>query len=304
LPRNGIVKRDGKLLGTGPFFIERWEPGKKLTLTARDDYWGGRAFIDSIEIEIGKNFRDQMISLDLGKTDLIEVAPEQIHRASAEGRRVEASAPVELMALAFTRDRQSPEEGKLREALALSVDRGLLNNVLLQGGGTPAGAILPNWMTGYTFLFPVDVDVPRARQMRDEVGHAPSWTLGYDANDPVARVVAERVALNARDAGLILLPTMANTADLRLTRIPLASLDARIALAAVAATLGVAPPAVNSDAADDLYAAESSLLQSQRVIPLLHLRLAFGMNGTVKNWTHDQDGNWRLEQVWLGSEKP
>ncbi|HXP16103.1 MAG TPA: ABC transporter substrate-binding protein, partial [Terriglobales bacterium] len=44
-PRYGIAKRDGgKLTGTGAFAVTRWEPGKKLTLTARDDYWGGRAF--------------------------------------------------------------------------------------------------------------------------------------------------------------------------------------------------------------------------------------------------------------------
>src|SRR2546422_7007982 len=71
-----------------------------------------------------------------------------------EGRRVESSAPTELIALVFSRDRQSPEDGRLREALALSVDRGSMNTVLLQGGGEPAGGLLPNWMTGYAFLFP------------------------------------------------------------------------------------------------------------------------------------------------------
>ena len=69
LPRYGIAKRGGgKLAGSGPFAINRWDPGKKLTLTARDDYWGGRAFVDAIEIEMGKSFREQMIALDLGKS--------------------------------------------------------------------------------------------------------------------------------------------------------------------------------------------------------------------------------------------
>ena len=68
LPRYGIAKRTGgKVVGSGAFAIERWDPGKKLALSARDDYWGGRAFLDSIEIEMGKSFREQMIALDLGK---------------------------------------------------------------------------------------------------------------------------------------------------------------------------------------------------------------------------------------------
>ena len=40
--------------------------------------------------------------------------------------------------LVFSRDIQSVEEGKLRQALALSIDRAAINDVLLQGGGEPA----------------------------------------------------------------------------------------------------------------------------------------------------------------------
>jgi len=304
LPRNGIAKRDGKLTGSGPFAITRWDPGKKLTLAARDDYWGGRALVDSVEIEMGKNFREQMIALDLGKADLIEVPPEQAQRAAMEGRLLESSAPTELMALVFSRDRQSPEDGRLREALALSVDRGSMNTVLLQGGGEHAGGLLPNWMTGYAFLFPTDADLPRAHQARSEVRQAPAWTLGYDASDPVARNIAERIALNARDAGLALTLTTTTAADVRLVRIPLTSLDAHIALTTVAAALGLPHPKFNGNSVHDLYAAETALLQSQRVIPLLHLRAASAMSGAVRNWTGDRDGSWRLQDVWLGTEKP
>jgi ABC-type transport system substrate-binding protein len=304
LQRNAIAKRDGnKLFGTGPFSIADWQPGKKLTLTARDDYWGGRPFVDSIEIEMGRSLREQMISLDLGKTDLIEIAPEQAHRAAAEGRRVASSAPVELMALVFTRERQSPDEGKLREALTLSIDRSSLNTVLLQGGGEPAGAILPNWLSGYAFLLPVDPDIPRARQERDEVRQVPMWTLGYDSNDPVARVVAERISLNARDAGLTLQLTAANTADVRLVRIPLLSLNAQVALSDAATALGIPEPKLIGNSAGDLYAAEKSLMQSQRALPLLHLRTNIGVGASIKNWAVSPDGGWRLQDVWLGTDK-
>ena len=305
LPRNAIARRDGaKLLGTGPFAVADWQPGKKLSLRARDDYWGGRPFVDSIEIELGKNLREQMISLDLGKMDFIEIPPEQAHRAAAEGRRVESSTPIELMALVFSRDRQSPEEGKLRQALAFSIDRSSLNNVLLQGGGEPAGGILPNWLTGYAFLFPRDTNLERARQARDAVRQVPTWTLGYDAGDPAARMVAERIALNARDGGLVLQPTISVSSDVRLVRIPLASLDAGIALRNVAAALGLPQPRLSGNSAADLYAAESVLLESQRIIPLLHLRVSYGIGANVKNWTQDPAGGWRLNDVWLGMAKP
>lgn len=304
LPRNGIAKRNGKLLGTGPFAVADWQPGKKLALTARDDYWGGRPFVDSIVIEMGKGFRDQMISLDLAKADLIEVAPEQAHRAAMENRSVQSSAPLELMALVFTRDRQSAEEGRLRQSLVLSIDRAAMNTVLLQGGGEPAGGLLPNWMSGYAFLFTTDVNLPQARQVRGEVRQASPWTLGYDAADPVARVVAERVALNARDAGLSLQLSASNSADLRLVRVPLVSLDPRVALANLATALGLPQPKFPGDSVESLYAAETALLDSQRVIPLLHVRVAAGIGPMVKSWTASADGIWPLQDVSLSAEKP
>jgi peptide/nickel transport system substrate-binding protein len=301
LPRNSIVRHDaGKISSTGPFTIAQWDPGKKLVLTAREDYWGGRPYVDSVEIELGKNFRDQSITLDLGKTQLIEVAPEQLHRPGAENSRVEHSEPVELMALVFSRDRPSADDGRLREALSQSIDRASLNNVVLQSGGEPSAALLPNWMTGYAFIFPATVNLAHASQNIAGIHQTAPWTLGYDAADPSARVIAERIVLNARDAGLSLRPT-SGAADLRLVRVPLVSLDAHLALTELAKSLGIPAAKTTSPVPDDLYATESSLLQSQRVIPLLHLRAASAVQSTVRNWHEVRDGSWDLSDIWLGT---
>ena len=61
---------------------------------------------------------------------------------------------------------------------------------------------------------------------------------------------------------------------------------------------------IKGESVDELYKMESSLLASQRVIPLLHLRVNHGLAATVKNWTKNPDGSWRLEDVWLGTAKP
>ena len=304
LVRNGIVKREsGKDFGTGPFVVTQWDPGRKLVVTAREDYWGGRPFLDSIEVEMGKNFREQMVAFDLGKTQVIEVAPEQAQRAATEGRGIEASSPVELLALVFSRDPQSAADSKLREALSLSIDRRLLNSVVLQNGGEPAGGLLPNWLTGYGFLFPVEVDLTRAQQGRAEVPETSVWNLGFDANDPMERVLAERIVLNARDAGLRL-QLATGAAEIRLVRVPLASLDTRVALTALMGALGVPQARINGDSVDDLYMAESAVLKSQRVIPLLHLRTACAVSKTVRSWSEARDGAWRLPDVWLAAERP
>jgi hypothetical protein len=264
---------------------------------------------------MGKSFRDQMTALELGKADLVEVAPEQTHRVSLEGRRLASSDSIELLAVLFTRDAASADEKLLRQALALSVERGSIRSVLLQGAGQPAASILPNWMSGYGFVFPTDADLPRARNARAQVHTMPTWTVGYDGADPVARLLAERIALNARDAGLSLQPTAAAGADLRLVRIPLESPDSWIALANVAA-VAVIPAGMlagmsagmlarkDSGSVEDLYAAESAILATQRIIPLFHLPVSYAASATLKDWALRADGSWTLADAWLGAGKP
>ncbi len=302
LPRNRIVKRDGsKLIGSGPFIASQWDAGRKLILVARDGYWGGRPFLDSIELSFGKNFREQMMAFDLGQAQLIELAPEQTHQAATATRKVQTSAPDDLLALVFAKPPQSPEEITLRTALSLSINRDVLNSVVLQGGGVPTGSILPNWMTGYGFVFPSDQDLTRAQQLRGQVQQSPLWTLGFEVNDPVARVIAERIVLNARDAGLRL--QLGQNGDVQLVKVPLGSREPRTALMGMAATLGITPPTSAGDTETDLYHAEHSFLSSGRVVPLLHLRRAYAVSINVRGWKASQDGSWDLSNIWL-AEKP
>ncbi len=305
LARNGIVKRDSETItGTGPFHIADWQRGKKLTLAANDDYWGGRPFLDSVEIEMGKSFRDQMTSLELGKADLVEVAPEQTHRVSQQGRTLTSSPPIELLAVVFAREASSADEKTLREALSWSIDRGSMRSVLLQGAGQPTGSLLPVWMSGYGFVFPSEADLVKARQLRSQVRSAPTWTIGYDGNDPLARLLVERIALNARDAGLSLQPTSSATADLRLARIPLASSDPWIALEQIATEAGLPAAKNKGGSAEDLYAAEQAALAAERVISLFHLPVSYAAASTVKNWALHMDGSVDLVDAWLENTKP
>lgn len=304
LPRNSIVLREGgKLIGTGPFTITQWDGSKHLALAAREDYWAGRPFLDSIEIAFSGSPRDVMLSLEIGRMDVVEIAPEQ-SRHSGAGSLVLNSGPDELLALVFNRDPQSPDEGRLRQALNSGVDRGLLNSVVLQGAGEAVGGLLPNWMTGYEFIFPVSFNLQHAREEHAGINQSVSWKLAYDANDPIARVIAERIALNAQDAGLKVQTTNAGPSDLQLVRIPLASRDAHVALSQIATRLRLSAPTFHGVSSEELYAAENTLLQSQRVVPLLHLKRAVGVAPSVRGWSEGQDGSWDLPNVWLSAEKP
>lgn len=298
LPRNAILKRGPQLIGTGPFAIATWQPGKHVTLAAFEDCWRGRPFVDSVELDLGKAFRDQMLALDARRAEVIEVRPEQARHAVAQGRRIENSTPIELVALVFTRDARNEDDSALRDALRYAIDRTSINTVLLQNAGEPSAALLPQWMSGYAFLFPAAADLGRARQLRALLP-APTWTLSYDSTDPLARLVAERVLLNGQDIGLRLQLTTNSAADIRIIRLPLRSLDPQLALELLASDSGLPRPAIPSDSPDALYQAETAMLQSRRIVPLVYLPVSYAISSAVRNWSATRDGTWRLDDVWF-----
>jgi ABC-type transport system substrate-binding protein len=306
LPRNAIVKRDGaSLSGTGPFRIAEWQAGSRVTLSANENCWRGRPFLDGIEIELGKSFRDQIGGLQLGRADVVEAAPEQNRRLSQDGRRIASSAPMEFVTLVFARDVASADERSLRDAMAASVERGSMSSVLLQGAGQPAGGLLPTWISGYGFVFASAADLTRARALRSQTHSvAANWTLGYDGNDPMDRLLAERIALNAKDAGIVIQPKPAAGADLRLVRIPISSTDPGTALQEMASQLGLPATRVKSNSPDDLYAAEEALRASGRIIPLFHLPESYASAPSVRNLSLRADGSLGLADAWLETPKP
>jgi ABC-type transport system substrate-binding protein len=294
---------DGTLAGTGPFRIARFDAGRHLTLAAFDEYWGGRPFLDAVEIEMGRSSRDQFVDLQVGRADVVELAPNETRGALERGTKTWVSAPVELLALVFGPGRAA-EDARIREALALSIDRAAIHNVLLQRQGAVTGALLPQWLTGYAFLFPADMDLARARQLVAGVPASDrSLPLAYDPADAQARIIAERIAVNARDAGITLQPTGQPRPELRLARLRFSSPDAARALAELSASLAlpeVRPP--NNPRPEALYSAERSLLEGFKLVPLFYLPDTFGVAPRVKLWMKpgiSRMGWLRLADTWL-----
>jgi len=301
LPRNAILKRsaNGLPVGTGAFRIADFQPGKLLKLVANEESWAGRPFADAIEIDLGRSQRDQAIALELGKTDLIE-APLQAAPANGGSQRVRTSLPVELLALVFTANSKA-HDARVREALALAIDRKPIQSVLLKGAGEPATSILPNWMTGYSRIFPMQANVQRAKVVLAD-SRQPALTLSYDPRDPQAQLIAERIALNAREVGITLRVALSGIADVSLIRIALPSPDPATSLREAARELALQQPLIHGSSVDDLYQAERTLLDGHTVIPLFHLPVASAAGARVRNWQPGATGNWNLSDIWLEAE--
>lgn len=310
-PRYSIVARgaEGALTGSGPFRVAEFQPGKRLVLRANEDCWAGRPYLDAIEITFARNYRDQSIDLQVDRADVIEVAADQVRRAAQDGQRVVISSPVELLAIVFA---PKVQDQRVREAVSAAIDRMSIHSVLLQKQGEPAASLLPEWVSGYAFLYSTSRNEQHVQQLR--AGSSPqTLTLAYDWSDAMAKAVAERVAVNAHDAGVTVqvfgeaLGARQANADMRLVRLVLPSSRPSVALAAIAADLGHKDQALQiaaTSSPEALYTAERALLRDFLVVPLAYVPEVHALSPRVRNWVVPRQGGWSLENVSLALEKP
>ena len=309
-----VLEPKSKFTVNGAFHVTAFEAGKRAVLAATEDYRLGRPFVDSIEITMGRAARERIVDLELNKADFAEIPAEDARRATEHGVRVSRSRPDELLALVFLRGSGSKRsrlvDARVREAIALSIDRAAIVNFILQKEGEPAGGLLPQWSSGTAFLFTTVADVVHAKELSAQIVPVPKIVLGYDSGDSLEQAVAERIAVDAREARIQLTaqaarPGLENASDARLVRLRMQSKSPGLALESFMETLGAltkiegkALPDLAS--AEDIYNRERGIVSSYRVVPLVWLPRVYGLSGRVRDWTPPGPGEaWPVADVWL-----
>jgi peptide/nickel transport system substrate-binding protein len=328
------VQANGGLAGTGPFVLRESPAGgaisraasSRLYFRANEEAWSGRPFVDGIDVTLGVPPLRAMFDLQLGKADLIELAPDLVPRAKQSNLRVWSSEPVTLYGLRFDDEQGAGSDIRLREALSLSLDRGTMASVLLQKQAEPAAALLPQWLSGYAFLFNVDTNLERAKELRrglpaNEAAGVEPLRLSIDPAGDLAKLLGERVAVNARQAAILVQVTArpaarASAASPALADPPsgvhlfawhYSSLSPRAELEALFAAYNLLEPSeVNATSTDheQLYARERRVLEDRRVLPLVVQAESVGLGTTVRDWMPAHWGEWHLADVWLDLPEP
>ena len=334
-------------VGSGPFRVTAFEPRKRATLAANEEFREGRPFVDAVEIAMGKGAHEQLVDLELGKTDLVEIAPQDARRAAEQRVRVSASQPDELLALVFLSTNagpNAPDKASARkanrapaqtagQALSLAIDRVAIVNFILQKTGEAAGGLLPQWSSGTAFLFPAAAptagDLEHAKELWKQIAPSGGLVLGYDSADPLEQSVAERIVVNAKEAGMAMssqaIPgasaraersrgagLQAGRLDLQLVRWRMTSPLPGVALKDFLARIYAGPLAGVEAAAfpenaspEDIYKQQRAVLNTYRVLPLVWLPQVHGLSARVRDWKAPGPGeNWPLADVWLDTEAP
>ena len=282
-----------RIVGTGPFRIQKAGSGN-TRLEANDDCWQGRPFVDGVEF-ITRQATGRPTELDSphgpNRVDIVELRAADLRQATQRRLNVLVSPAETLLALEVRDASLSPP---LRTAIAMAVDRAALYQVIFQKQGEVTASLLPNSVSGYSFLFPIERDLVRAQAQRG--GITPhGLTLAAEGTGPI-QLAAERLALNLRDAGFtvkVMTPAPGGRippgVDLVVRQLPVTPGEPAIALNGMLRLLGQ----TSSTAAQDstaIYNAERDFLNQHTVVPLLFLPRAWVVGGRVRDLHLTADG--------------
>ncbi len=184
--------------GTGPFKLKEFQPAEKIVLVRNDNYHLGAPLLDEVVFELagGSIFtRFENDELHIGAVPAGEI--DAIRAGSSE--LSDEYRPANRMAvgyIAFNTDKAPFDDLKVRQALAMAVNREQINQVLFFDTSRVADGILPPEMPGYTeSVASLPYDPEKARRLLAESKYADDMpritlTFGGSAGDSPATLVA------------------------------------------------------------------------------------------------------------------
>jgi peptide/nickel transport system substrate-binding protein len=199
-------------VGTGPFKLTAFRPNSFLTVQRNPDYWQpDLPYLDEVTFVYLPNSASMLAALRNRRVDLVLLSrPQDAEQVTGDPNLVvERSFSYNQKSIDLNAEYEPVSDLRVRQAMALVIDKGEVLNAALGGygqviGTVPAG-MQETWGAPIEELPFQTVDVERARELMAEAGHADGLDvdlvtiIGYDWMDPAAVTLAsqlERIGIN------------------------------------------------------------------------------------------------------------
>ncbi|MHA7777942.1 ABC transporter substrate-binding protein [Roseibium sp. M-1] len=198
-------------VGTGPFVISRNDQ-EGATLVHNESYWGAEPTVETIELIVMPNSRSRVDGVRSGQIDavggqfLARVSPQEAETLKHSGLSIATAQGTDTMVLGFNPERPLFQDKRIREAIALSIDRILIADRLMKGFAQPTANLFPAVvpLSGKRYDVP-ERDLERAKALLEEAG----WTgdgIRQKDGQPLAieLVISEDAVPGSRALGEVL----------------------------------------------------------------------------------------------------
>lgn len=205
-------------VGTGAFKFKEWRLAEAIVLEANPGYFRGKPNLDGIVYKVIPDTNTMLAQLKAGEIDIVSnIAFSQIDQAKAiEGVRTIISPNMIWEHLDFNLDNVLFQDVRIRQAVALGIDRqGIINTTLKNIAAPAVGDQSPLSWAYNPALKPVLRDVNAARDLLTQAGWKPgpdgifakeghrlSFALTIPAGNKVRELVAQDIAQQLKEVGI------------------------------------------------------------------------------------------------------
>ncbi|TJY44163.1 hypothetical protein E5161_01855 [Cohnella pontilimi] len=166
-------------VGTGPFKFKEWRTDERVVVSAFNDYWNGRPYLDEVITRILPDNNVESINLIKGDVDFVQVISP---RTVAD---VEKSSNLKTVVydrgrfdyIGWNNDNPLFQDKKVRQAMNYAMDRqAVVSKIMLGRGYLGTGPFHPKLPQENKNVKPYPLDLNKAAQLLAEAG----WKKGSD----------------------------------------------------------------------------------------------------------------------------
>lgn len=194
-------------VGTGPYRLDRWTRGDRLSLVASDAWWGGKPAIPRATFRFINDPQAQLAAIQSGDCDALTNfgAAEALDKLKGDKKLTVTIGKTEGETIIAMNNGKKPlDDVRVRRAIAHAVDRQQINLGAMNGTGTPIGSHFSPAQPGYVDLtgtYPYDP--AKAKALLAEAGVGGGFALTLKVPPPAyARRSSEIVAAMLGDVGI------------------------------------------------------------------------------------------------------
>mgnify|MGYP003290902547 FL=1 len=171
---------NGYTIGCGPYVFDSWSNGDNITMHAFEDYYGGVKPTKNLTFRIMPEASSRVIALQTGEVDVCIDPPaiELSHIAEDSNLSLLQVSSERMHYLAFNMSGEPfGSNQKLRQAIAMAINKDNIITVASEGLGTPAVTFFSQGFGYYDGYDPYPYDVEKAKTLLAEAGYPDGLTF-------------------------------------------------------------------------------------------------------------------------------
>lgn len=194
------------LIGTGPFKLDSYKNGVGAVLSRFDGYHGGPVKLDGVDYKFIEDVNTQVMEYQKGNVDYVDMDPSIYPVYSSNPvlkDQIHGFQPIGNYNMTF--NVKTIPDAKVREAIALSIDRAAICDSILHGTATVPNSYIPAGIIGHDDTLPkFEYNPEKAKTLLAEAGHANGYDLRVTVNTKYQGNVAIATAFQqqAKAAGI------------------------------------------------------------------------------------------------------